>query len=294
MPLSYQVTEDKIRRVIIDSDTACEADDPFAIAHALMSPKLEVRAIIAEHFASAGSMEQSAAAITRLLDSMGLTVPALHGEVWPLLPDAAPSEGVRYIIDEARREDARPLFVLCLGALSNMARALRLAPDIAQRLTVVSIGGHGYDQPLPFREFNFGNDIAAANYVLQSDVPLWQIPSCAYTSMRVGLAELQLKVACCGKPGAYLFEQMCTYNMSESAAWTAGESWSLGDSPAVGVVLHPGCGDISQQTVREVLPDTFYGVERPECRKVLVYHAVDARYILEDFFAKLSLCYGDR
>ena len=37
-------------RVIIDTDAACEADDPFAIAQALMSPKLIVRGILAEHF----------------------------------------------------------------------------------------------------------------------------------------------------------------------------------------------------------------------------------------------------
>ena len=31
---------EKIISVIIDTDAACEADDPFAIAHALMSPIL--------------------------------------------------------------------------------------------------------------------------------------------------------------------------------------------------------------------------------------------------------------
>ena len=35
-------------RVIIDTDAACEADDPFAIAQALMSPKLIVKGILAE------------------------------------------------------------------------------------------------------------------------------------------------------------------------------------------------------------------------------------------------------
>ena len=42
MKLTYCVPENKKIRVILDSDTACEADDPFAIAHALMSPKLIV------------------------------------------------------------------------------------------------------------------------------------------------------------------------------------------------------------------------------------------------------------
>ena len=50
MPLKYQVPDDKKVRVIVDSDAACEADDPFAIAHALLCDKFIVKAIFAEHF----------------------------------------------------------------------------------------------------------------------------------------------------------------------------------------------------------------------------------------------------
>ena len=52
MPLKYQVPDDKKVRVIVDSDAACEADDPFAIAHALLCDKFIVKAIFAEHFNS--------------------------------------------------------------------------------------------------------------------------------------------------------------------------------------------------------------------------------------------------
>ena len=50
MGLKFGVTDTKKLRVIVDTDAACEADDPFAIAHALMSPKLIVKGITAEHF----------------------------------------------------------------------------------------------------------------------------------------------------------------------------------------------------------------------------------------------------
>ena len=56
--LHYHVQEYRKRRVIIDTDAACEADDPFAIAQALMSKMLEVKGICAEHFVAEGSMEQ--------------------------------------------------------------------------------------------------------------------------------------------------------------------------------------------------------------------------------------------
>ena len=64
--MKYDVVENKKVRVIIDTDTACEADDPFAIAYALMSPKLIVKAIVAEHFARPGSMEKSYAAARKV------------------------------------------------------------------------------------------------------------------------------------------------------------------------------------------------------------------------------------
>ncbi|WP_027218960.1 hypothetical protein [Butyrivibrio fibrisolvens] len=59
MGFMYEVPDYKKLRVIVDTDAACEADDPFAIAHALISPKLMVKGIIAEHFKEEGSMERS-------------------------------------------------------------------------------------------------------------------------------------------------------------------------------------------------------------------------------------------
>ncbi len=291
MRYEYRVPEEKQIRVIVDSDTACEADDPFAIAHALMSPKLIVRAIVAEHFAAPGSMRLSYEAIQRLLRAMHREANLLPGEEWPLNPGAPTSEGVRFIIDEALREDTRPLFVLCLGALSNLARALREAPEILHRMTVVTIGGHGYDvSPIPFREFNFGNDIDAANALMSSGAEIWQVPVPAYGGIRTGLAELQYRVAPCGDAGRYLFDQMVAYNESPAAGWTPGESWSLGDSPAVCVTLDPSCGRFHTQAARFVNPDTTYS-DRETGQFVRVYDTVDPRYVLEDFFAKLAINY---
>lgn len=290
MSLTYEVLNEKRVRVIVDTDTACEADDPFAIAYALMSPKLMVKAVVAEHFAEEGSMQASYEAILKLTNAMRREdVCVLRGEAWPLDDTRDVSEGVQCIIDEARRADEHPLYVLCLGALSNMARALKEAPDIAEKLTVVMIGGRDYFNPTQdVREYNFGNDIAAANAVLGSNVPVIQIPICAFSAICVGLAELQCRVAPCGETGKYLYDQMVAFNVSKRGSWTSGESWSLGDSPAVGVLLCSNCGKRHLQQPLRILDDTGYG-EPLNAREVLVYDTVDPRYIMEDFYAKLSL-----
>lgn len=288
--LRFDVKESKKVRVIIDTDTACEADDPFAVAYALMSPKLIVKAIVAEHFARPGSMEKSFEAARKVTQAMGSAVPVLHGEEGPEGTGGI-SEGVETMIREARTEESRPLFILCMGALTNVDRALREAPDIAKAVTIVTIGGHGYEtSPIPWREFNFGNDVAAANRVLQSGAEVWQIPADVYGTIRVGLAELQEQVMPYGAIGRYLFEQMVTYNATPEADWTAGESWSLGDSPAVAAVLHPACGHFGPQKVKTVNEDTSYSLLEGG-REIRVYRDLDSRYLLGDFYAKLHLLF---
>ena len=79
--LDFDVADVKKIRVIIDSDTACEADDPFAIVHALLSPKLIVKAIVAEHFKQPGSMEQSRQAALRVTAALRSDVPVLLEEL---------------------------------------------------------------------------------------------------------------------------------------------------------------------------------------------------------------------
>ena len=69
----YEVPDYKKIRVIIDTDAACEADDPFAIVQGLLSPKLTVKGIVAEHFVSEGSMERSLAEIKTILELMDIT-----------------------------------------------------------------------------------------------------------------------------------------------------------------------------------------------------------------------------
>ena len=302
--LLFDVPQYKKLRVIIDTDAACEADDPFAIAQALMSPKLMVKGILAEHFAAEGSVQKSYDEVCTILEAMDMKeVPVFMGEpgakgagyfensVGVASTEEVVSPAVDFLISEALRDDTAPLFVLCQGAITNVAVAIKKCPEILNRMTIVWIGTHGLAE-IPWREFNSGNDVAAANYVLSHAKNLWLIPSNVYVTITVGLAELQQKVLPCGKIGRHLFENMITYNNSPAAGWTKGESWSLGDSPAIGVALNPDCGHYIEHEAPFVNEDTScsFGKGNP---KIRIYTDIDSRYLLEDFFAKLQLNYGD-
>lgn len=294
MPLLYEVPEYKKLRVVIDTDAACEADDPFAIAHALMCGKFEVRAVLAEQFGAPETTKRSYDEIITVLETMDISVPVYMGEEGSLseVEGREISPAARYLVEEAMREDKRPLYVLCLGAITNIASAMKACPDIISKMTVIWIGGQNPDNPDPaIREFNSGNDVAAANYVLSSGVNLWMIPFNVYITMHIGLAEIQRRIYPCGKIGKHLFENMVQYNSSEYAGWTAGESWSLGDSPAVGVALEQNCGQYVYREAPIINEDTTYRFEagRPMIR---VYTSINSRFILEDFISKLEILYG--
>ncbi|MBQ8597369.1 MAG: nucleoside hydrolase [Lachnospiraceae bacterium] len=295
MPLLYEVSEFKRLRVIVDTDAACEADDPFAIAHALLCKKFEVKAILAEHFGVPGSTKRSYDEIMTILQAMQMDVPVFMGEEGRLseVEGREISPAAKCLIEEAMREDSKPLYVLCLGAITNVAVAIKACPEIIDKMTVIWIGGQDFERFTgEIREFNSGNDIEAANLVVSSGVNLWLIPNNVYGSMHIGLAEIQRRIYPCGEIGKHLFENMIEFNMTDDAWWTAGESWSLGDSPAVGVALEPNCGQYVYREAPIFEEDTTYRFEegRPMIR---VYTSVNSRFILEDFIGKLELVYGD-
>lgn len=293
--LLFDVDDSKKLRVIIDTDAACEADDPFAIVHALLSPKLIVKGITAEHFNRKGSVQKSYDEIETILEAMDMEVPHFLGEEGPLCEENGEfnSPAVNFMISEALREDSHPLYILCQGAVTNLAAAMKKCPEIIGRINVIWIGTHGERKDIEFREFNAGNDVEAANIVLSSGVKLSLVPSDVYSTINIGIAELQCEVLPYGRIGRHLFEQLVSYNNSAEAGWTKGESWSLGDSPAVAIALNPWCGHYKEVTAPIINEDTS-STFVPGRPVITMYTDVDSRYILGDMIAKLKLLAKER
>ncbi|MBF8184625.1 nucleoside hydrolase [Nonomuraea sp. K274] len=288
------------RRVIVDTDAKNEADDQFAIVHALLSPSLDIRGLVAAHFGdrrTRTSMEESRAEIDLLLRLMKLEGEVRVEDGAPYaLPDVATpvaAPGVELIVSEAMRDVPEPLYVAFLGPLTDMASALLIEPRIAERdVTVVWIGGGGYDGrggPAGRPEFNLSNDIVAANIVFSSALPVWQIPAPTYRMTAVGYAELDEKVAPCGEIGDYLVRQLVEWNERQHGASI--EFRVLGDSPAIGLLLHSACGTWVERPAPNFRYDGSYDFSTQN-RPIRTYDSIDARFIHEDFFAKLRAFAG--
>ncbi|WP_099466651.1 nucleoside hydrolase [Konateibacter massiliensis] len=311
----YQVPRNKQIRVIIDTDAYAEGDDQYAIAHALLTPKFDVVGIVAAHFGTqeySDSMEKSYEEIGRILELMDIhDVPVYRGETAALKDEktAGTSEGAKFIAEEALKDDDRPLFVLNMAAITNLASAYLMKPEIAANITAVWIGGGPYEKQ--FTDFNAGNDIEAANAVLGSEMELWQIPLNAYTMMEVSFHELFDKVQPYGKIGSYLVENLmrvneigCALNLDDlpftkelsrgakTMMIRSGEGWSLGDSPAVGVLVTMQDHDMEYRKAQRINLDGTYGDYFRENRVIRVYQGIDSRVILEDMFAKLKYHFG--
>lgn len=310
--MMFSVPEAKRVRVILDTDAACEADDQYAIVHALMSPKIEVVGICSEHFADRfgpNSEQSSYAEIQKILELMEYDreIPIFHGASKALESETCPiiSDASEFIVREALRDDQRPLFITGQGALTNIASAYLTEPAIAGKFTLVWIGGGSY--PHGESEFNVENDMYAANVVLGSDIPVWQVPKDLYSAMYVPLSVLHERVRTCGKIGKYLVDNISrvqdvfidwikrpNYTRAEnSAAYPGGEMWIMGDSPAVGLILFDQRYRFEVRTAPRIVEGCRY-IEgaRPE-RKIRVYTSIDRDFIMDDFYAKLKYYFGD-
>lgn len=292
----FKVPEEKMVRVITNSDVKNEADDPFAVVHALLSPKFDNVGMIAAHFGidrDSKSMEHSYQELVKIADIMELKKEGLlfRGAERPLQDAKTPidSEGARLIIKEAMSEDPRPLYVIFFGPLTDMASAYLIEPRIANRVTVIWIGGGMYPNGGP--EFNLGNDIHAANVVFGSNMNVWQVPKNVYEMMPVSLAELEYRLLDNGKLGNYLFDQLVEHSYEEiprKSPFRTGESWVLGDNPAVGLILYEHRFEFDWVRAPYITVEMQYvhtGINRP----IRVYKKIDSRLLLEDLFCKISL-----
>lgn len=187
------------RRVILDCDPG--HDDAMAILLAAASPALELEAITtvagnqtlekvtlnARRVCSAAGVRNVpiAAGCDRPLVRAPILAGVIHGASgldgveWdePTVPlDDRPA--VELIIEHARRDEDRPLSIVAVGPLTNVATALGKAPDIAARIDRIAImgGAIGLGNWTPSAEFNIHADPDAADIVFRAGIPITFVP----------------------------------------------------------------------------------------------------------------------
>ena len=153
-----------------------------------------------------------------------------------------------------------------------------------------------------------GIDPLAAQFVFnETSVPIWQVPRNVYATCLVSDTELQAFVAPIGAIGAWLYGKLFEASRRWGGAINTGETWTLGDSPLVVVTAlhdwtpssyrpsfkyeHTGSSLFDEVVAPHLKGDGGYE-PRSEGRKIRVYKSIDARLMLNDFFAKLRVNFG--
>ena len=301
-------------RVIVDNDFSGDPDGLFQLAHLLLSPSAEVRAIIGSHLnandgfdPSKTQADNAAKKARELIQVMNVAkdIPVLAGSNTAMMNDSTPvkNEAVNLIIREAMRTDTKlPLYVVCGAGLTEIASAVLTNPQIADKLTLIWIGGPEYAElatPPPGYsdlEYNLNIDQAAARAIFnRSALSLWQVPRNAYRQCLLSYAQLLIKVKPNGKTGAYLSQALETLMGRIQRFINIGETYILGDSPLVLLTALQSSFEpdpsSSQYVVRQAPRINVTGVyaQNHKGRPIRVYTHLDTHLMFDDFFAKLEL-----
>lgn len=307
--LSGQPKSERIR-VILDTDANNELDDQHAIAYLLFNGDVfDVEAITVNRTRAGGGVDQHLAEAQRVVRLCGLDarVPVLRGadqsfnEIRGQLdrPDFDGAEAVDFIIERAKAADPRPLVLLPVGKLTNIALALAKDPSIMPKVRVVWLGSN-YPDP---GEYNQVNDEPSLNYILETAVD-FEIAIVRYgkpsgtDAVRATLAEIQAKMpgrgpkvspavtgrhggqfSCFGDYSVSLFENIKLYGDPPSRA--------LFDMAAVAIVKNPAWAT-AVKIPAPILKDGRW-VDRPQNpRRIILWEHFDRQAIMADFYDRMT------
>lgn len=279
--------------MVLDTDTYNEVDDQFALAYSLLSPeRLNVQAIYAAPFHNDRSsgpedgMEKSYDEIVRLLEKMGRSPTGLvfKGSARYLPNGQTPvdSPAARDLVQRAMaRPDGDPLYVAAIGAITNVASALLLKPELVNKIVVVWLGGQPLSYPYA-REFNLSQDVPAARVVLDSGVPFVLIPCMGVAShLLATVPELNAYIGGKNPLCDALVELFAAYR-TDHFAW-AKEIW---DVSTIGYLIDPDWVPTVLEPSPLLSEDSFWGRD-PRRHLIRVATGICRNLLFKDMYQKL-------
>ena len=283
--------------VVMDTDTYNEIDDQFALSYLVRSDeKADVQAVYAAPFYNSNStgpkdgMEKSYDEILHILSLLGredLKKQVYRGSEDYLPDEVTPqdSDAARDLAARAMRYTAdRPLYVVATGAITNVASAILMQPEIIDRIVIVWLGGHALHWP-DNSEFNLRQDIAAARVVFGCGVPLVQLPCMGVvSSFTVSGPELETHLA--GRNP--LCDYLASYTAQEAVKSNPYPTWTrvIWDVTTVGWLLDGAFMD--DCLIHSPIPEYDGHWARDDRRHFIKYvYSVHRDALMADLFAKL-------
>jgi inosine-uridine nucleoside N-ribohydrolase len=191
-----QSSEHAPEKIIIDTDIGDDVDDAFALAIAVKSPELQVLGVTTTF----GDTGARARITDRFLGEVGRgDIPVLAGKATaakgPMsqraygesgrLTKSSHGDAVEFLLEQIRKYPGE-ITLIAIGPLMNVGAAIDKDEATFRKLKrVVLMGGSvrrgygdlGYNAPVPpMPEWNILNDVASAQKLFASGVPLYVMP----------------------------------------------------------------------------------------------------------------------
>lgn len=245
-------------RIVLDCDPG--HDDALAIALAAQHADLLAITTVAGNVPLARTTENALV----MVDVLGLDVPVHAGSPHPLVAElrtaefihgpsglegpehprhgrsVASRDAVRCIVDTVRANPGE-VWLVATGPLTNVALALRSAPDLATSLAGISIMGGGipWGNVTPAAEFNVLVDPEAADVVFRSGVRLVMAGLNATHQWRIGPDVVERLAGLEGRVPRFCAELLRYYGNAYARAFSGAAEGPLHDPLAVLALTHP-------------------------------------------------------
>jgi inosine-uridine nucleoside N-ribohydrolase len=221
--------------VILDTDAYNEIDDQYAIAYLLAAKeRINPVGITAAPFLNSRSisacdgMIKSYHEILKILDLTGekkLTKSTFKGSELFLDSEKSPvlSDAAEFIAETAKRySPENPLYIVAIGAATNVASAYLIAPEAVRNNTVIVwLGGHAASY-VNSHEFNLRQDVAAGESFSAAARPC---PSALPRVVDIfTTSEFELKHWLSGKNS--IADYLVNNTVSEAESYAKGKVWS--------------------------------------------------------------------
>jgi len=240
-------------------------------------------------------MERSFVEIATVMGKMGISANGVVFRGSDRFLDTADvpveSEGARRLVEAAMAEDDRVLHVVAIGAVTNIASALLMEPDIATRMVVTWTSGYPtWTEFSNEPSMNLAQDPAASRLLFESGVPLVYLPGYHIgAQLRLSLPEMEAWVAGKGAIGDYLYD-LYTHNSIDGQRATVpfpGQSWVCWDFINIAWLLNRSWAP-TRITPTPGLDDELIWRPRPDGPLMLEATGVDRDAVFRDFLAKLD------
>ena len=284
--------------VVLDTDTYNEIDDQFAIAYMLKNKnKLNPKAIYAAPFFIPGKcdgpkdgMEKSYDEILKLLHLMDEKVEVFKGSEEYLSDENTPviSPAAKDLAERANSYSPEsPLYVVGIGAITNVASAILLNPKVAENTVVVWLGGHAHHYHDTW-EFNMRQDVAAARVLFKSGVPLVHLTGMGVvSSFTISKPELEYWFKDKNPIADYLAQNA----IDEAESYAKGTAWTrcIWDVTAIGWLLNEDDCFMESNIIKAPLP-TYDNLYAPDVNghPIRYVYSINRDALMTDMIKKIT------